>query len=78
MYPLHEDYKPLIIEFVKALRMHDEVRVETNGVSTQLYGLYDDVMYAINTEVKQVFARGNKVSMVMKVINEDLSGPIGF
>lgn len=78
MYPLQQDYKPLIIDFVKALRQRDEIRIETNGVSTQVYGDYEAVMLALKEEMKRVFEGPHKVSMVMKIVNDDLSGPITF
>ena len=78
MYPLNADYKTPIIAFVKRLRTYADVKVETNGVSTQLYGEYDVVMEMIQKEFKTVFGGDDKVSMVMKVINDDLSGSVKF
>lgn len=35
MYPLKTDYKRAIINFIKSLRKHPFVTIETNGMSTQ-------------------------------------------
>jgi uncharacterized protein YqgV (UPF0045/DUF77 family) len=78
MYPLNEDYKPSITAFIKRLRSYSEVRIETSGMSSQIYGEYDQVMAMIHTEFKTVFEGNDKVSMVMKMVNDDLSGPIKF
>jgi uncharacterized protein YqgV (UPF0045/DUF77 family) len=78
MYPLNEDYKPSIINFVKRLRATEGLQVDTNGMSTQVYGEYDLVMNTLQQEIKAVFSGPDKVSIVMKAVNDDLSGPIGF
>lgn len=78
MYPLNEDYKPSIISFIKHLRTTAGLQVDTNGMSTQVYGEYDLVMSTLQQEIKAVFSGSDKVSIVMKAVNDDLSGPIGF
>lgn len=78
MYPLQEVYKESIIRFVKSLRDHEGIRIETNGMSTHIYGGYDEVMGVLQKEVKPVFEGEDKVVMVMKMVNDDLSGPITF
>jgi len=78
MYPLKADYKPAIIDFIKKLREHNEVGVETNGFSTQLFGEYDIVMKLIQDEFKPIFAGQDKVVMIMKLVNDDLAGEVKF
>ena len=78
MYPLSEEYKPSIISFIKKLRERKDIRIETNGMSSHIYGDYDIVMKVMNEEVKQVFSGKDKVVMVMKMVNDDLSGDVGF
>ncbi|NNC84084.1 MAG: hypothetical protein HKN79_10955 [Flavobacteriales bacterium] len=78
MYPLVEQYKSPIIEFVESLRQREGIEIETNGMSSHLYGEYDDIMSVLNGEMKKVFENGPKVVMVMKVVNDDLSGPVKF
>ena len=72
MYPLKEDYKPAIISFIKNLRKHSFIKVDTNGMSTQVFGDYKRVMNAINTEMENTFKNSNSVVYNLKVINADL------
>ena len=41
--PLHDDYEPAIIHFIKQLRA-SKLKVLENPLSTQVYGNYDEVM----------------------------------
>ncbi|MEZ7837786.1 MAG: hypothetical protein QMC03_02465 [Flavobacteriales bacterium] len=72
MYPLKEDYKPSIIAFIKNLRNYPFIKVNTNGMSTQVFGDYKRVMNAINTEMENTFLKSNSVVFNLKVINADL------
>jgi uncharacterized protein YqgV (UPF0045/DUF77 family) len=72
MYPLKEDYKPSIIAFIKNLRNYPFITVNTNGMSTQVFGDYKRVMNAINTEMENTFLNSNAVVFNLKVINADL------
>jgi uncharacterized protein YqgV (UPF0045/DUF77 family) len=72
MYPLKEDYKPSIIAFIKNLRKYPFIKVNTNGMSTQVFGDYKRVMNAINTEMENTFSNSNAVVFNLKVINADL------
>ena len=72
MYPLKEDFKPSIIAFIKNLRKYAFIKVETNGMSTQVFGDYKRVMNAINTEMENTFLNSNSVVFNLKVINADL------
>ena len=73
MYPLNSDYKPSIITFIKRLHKHPFITVETNGMSTQVFGDYKRVMNAINTEMKNTFAQEGKVVFNFKVMSGNLS-----
>lgn len=73
MYPLNTDYKPAISNFIKRLRKHPFITIETNGISTQVFGDYKRVMNAINTEIKNTFTKEGKVVFNMKVIKGNLS-----
>ena len=72
MYPLKEDYKPSIIAFIKNLRNYPFIKVNTNGMSTQVFGDYKRVMNAINTEMENTFLNSNAVVFNLKVINAEL------
>jgi uncharacterized protein YqgV (UPF0045/DUF77 family) len=70
-YPLNIEYIPPIKEFIDRMNSYDRLRVQTNGMSTQVFGEYDDVMKAITAEIKKSFEIPHSV-FVMKIINADL------
>jgi uncharacterized protein YqgV (UPF0045/DUF77 family) len=78
MYPLKEDFKPSIIQFIKNLRKYTFVKVDTNGMSTQVFGDYKQVMNAINSEMESTFLNENSVVFTLKVINSDLEEKPSF
>ena len=72
MYPLHKEYVDPIIDFIKKLRTYPNLVIETNGMSTQIFGDYDKIMNALNCEMKEVFLNKQKVVFNLKVINSHL------
>ena len=70
-YPLKETYKVPIKAFIKRLHAHEHILVRTNGMSTQVFGEYDDVMGAISQEIKVSFEVPHSI-FILKVINSDL------
>ena len=78
MYPLKEDFKPSIIAFIKNLRKYPFIKVDTNGMSTQVFGEYKIVMNTINTEMENTFLNENSVVFSLKVINSDLEEKPNF
>lgn len=70
-YPLHDAYIPPIKEFIDRLNTHSNIVVNTNGMSTQVFGEYDDVMDIIKQEIKKSFEIPHSI-FVLKVINADL------
>ena len=72
MYPLDVNYIEAIILFIKNLKKHPNISLEINGMSTQIFGDYDNVMTAIQKEMKTSFLLEQKVVFTMKVINSHL------
>jgi len=70
-YPLNDNYLKHIKDFIKRLNIHENLTVKTNGMSTQVFGEYDEVMSAITLEIKKSFELPHSVFM-LKVINNDL------
>jgi len=70
-YPLNENYKIPIRGFINRMNNYKSLTVQTSGMSTQVFGEYDDVMGAITTEIKASFDVPHSV-FVMKVINAEL------
>ena len=70
-YPLNDDYLIHIKNFIRRLNTYENLTVKTNGMSTQVFGEYDEVMSAITQEIKKSFELPHSVFM-LKVINNDL------
>ncbi len=70
-YPLKEEFKAPIRNFIDRLNTHTGLKAVTNGMSTQVFGDYDLVMNAITAEIKKSFELPHSV-FVLKVINADL------
>lgn len=70
--PLHDDYEPPIINFIKKLRQSG-LKVLENPLSTQVYGEYDEVMQVLNTAIKEAFENTERVLLQMKVVKTDRS-----
>ena len=73
LYPLTEDFIPPIQDVIERLNQHDGVSVVTNPMSTQLRGEFEDVMSALQQEVKTTFEQTPKAVFAIKILNN----PIG-
>ncbi len=72
LYPLANDFIPPIQDVIERLNQHNGVTVVTNAMSTQLRGEFDDVMAALNQEVKTTFERTPKAVFAIKILNNPL------
>lgn len=70
-YPLYEEFIPHIKDFIDRLNQNKKIVVRTNGISTQVFGDYDEVMATLTKEIKKSFELPHSV-FVMKVINANL------
>ncbi|MEX2590345.1 MAG: YkoF family thiamine/hydroxymethylpyrimidine-binding protein [Chitinophagales bacterium] len=67
LYPLSENYKDVIVEFLKSLKSKNaNLRIETNGLSTQVFGEYDALMKLLQGEMKKVLEE-NKAVFILKL-----------
>ncbi len=69
MYPLGREYIPEIKAFVAGLKTIDDIEVEVNGMSTQIFGEYHRIMEILTGEMAKVLEQDDKCVFVMKVIN---------
>lgn len=72
MYPLDQDYKPPIKDFIRQLRRCSGIELVTNQISTQVRGDFDAVTSALNACMKQTMQGDSKAVFVTKYINADL------
>ena len=68
--PLHDNYEPAVIHFIKKLRASN-VKVLENPLSTQVYGDYDDVMKLLTSEIKEAFILIERGLLYMKIVKSD-------
>lgn len=67
LYPLTESYEEIIIDFLKDTNVnYPNLRIETNGLSTQIFGSYDTLMELMQNEIKTVLDE-NKAVFVFKL-----------
>ena len=70
-YPLKNEFKPSIKNFISRLSSYDNLSVETNGMSTQVFGEYMEVMEILTNEIGSSFEIPHSV-FILKIINADL------
>ena len=72
LYPLQDDYIPVIIDFIHRVQAHEGVDVVRNQMTTQLFGEYGRVMAVLTEELRHSFeTHGNSV-IVAKIVNGDV------
>jgi uncharacterized protein YqgV (UPF0045/DUF77 family) len=72
LYPLQEEYIPVIEAFIKACREHEDLLVITNAMSTQVCGEHAKVLAMIGAELQASFERFGKQVLVCKFIPGEL------
>ncbi len=72
MYPLHKDFEKPIIDFIKKLR-NSKFHVEENGLSTQIFGKYLEVMDFINSNIHQTLLNEKNCVFILKIVTDDRS-----
>ncbi len=68
--PLHDDFEPVIIRFIKKLRA-SKLKMLENPLSTQVYGDYDEVMHVLTSEIKEAFELIERGLLYMKIVKSD-------
>lgn len=72
MYALTDDYASKVIDFIQRIKKYPNIRVEVNGLSTQLFGEYDYLMDVLKKEMKTDFDNGKAV-FLLKLAGSELS-----
>ncbi len=71
-YPLKVEFIPPIKDFIRRLHGYKMLVVKTNGMSTQVFGEYFEVMKAITNEIHKSFELPHSV-FILKIINAELN-----
>ena len=72
LYPITDDFIPPIDDIIERFKRHENIAVETNAMSTQLKGEYDDVMRALHEEIRTSFTAIPKAVFAIKILNNPL------
>jgi len=72
LYPLNEEYIPIIQAFIDAMNLHPDLNIVTNAMSTQIAGDYDTVFRAVEQELAASYRRFGKQVLVVKFIVGEL------
>ena len=72
LYPLADDFIPPIQDVIERLNAISSVEVLTNAMSTQIRGEYEEVMAALNQEIKKTFEQCPKAVFAIKILNNPL------
>ena len=72
MYPLHADYENHVLDFLRFLNHKPEIKVITNGISTQIFGDCGAVMNTLKDGIKEVFNGEKKAVFNFKVLQGQL------
>jgi len=67
-YPLDAQYNQKVMNFINSLYSFDNIEIESNHMSTLIWGEYDDVMKCVNNSIKSSFEE-LKSSIVIKISN---------
>ncbi len=73
LYPLHDDYRPIIGRFIAELKDRPGLVVVTNAMSTQLRGEHDVVMAAVSEALRASADRFGAQVLVCKFIPMSLA-----
>ncbi len=71
LYPLMDDYLSVIKSFIKKLEELQQIEVVRNGMSTQLFGEFSEIMPAISDLLEDSFSNYGKQILVAKFFNDD-------
>ncbi len=73
LYPLQNDYIPVIDAFIAAANARPGLTVVTNAMSTQVCGDYEAVFDLIQAALKESVERYGRQVLVCKLIADELA-----
>ncbi len=72
LYPLAEDFSPMIHDFIGRLSGHPSLKVVAGSLSTQVFGEYEQVFEALRGELRATLESraldAGKAAFVLKVL----------
>lgn len=68
LYPLQQDYLPVIRSFIARLNAQQQLRVETSSLSTQIVGEYDLVMQLLSEGLREALGAAARSVVILKLV----------
>jgi len=72
LYPIADDYLPVILAFIKEMEGIDGLTVVTNQLSTQINGEFEVVTGAVQQCLKRSMEECGKQILVVKYLSADI------
>lgn len=73
MYPLRDEFIPSIDSFLDKIHKVRGLKVQTNVMSTQVFGPFDLAFDSVQQAIKEIYQEGGQFPFVIKVLNGDVS-----
>jgi uncharacterized protein YqgV (UPF0045/DUF77 family) len=73
LYPLADEFLKPIQDVIARLNTHESLEVRTNPMSTQIFGDYDEVMAALQSEIKTTFEAVPKAVFAIRILNNPIA-----
>lgn len=70
-YPLKDEFKAAVLDFIERIQNYPNLEISRNGMSTQIFGEYNDVMSILTKEIKKSFELPSSI-FFLKIVNADL------
>lgn len=68
LYPIQDEYIPVIQSFIDAVRQHDDLIIATNAMSTQIAGDHERVFTVVSQELAASYEKFGAQVLVVKFI----------
>lgn len=66
LFPLNSEFKPAVRDFIARLRAEPGLEIQSNTVSTQIFGEYDLVLDTLKREMRQNLEGNYRVAFAAK------------
>ena len=73
MYPLQDDFLPVIDRFLEQLHQVKNLKVQTNNMSTQVFGPAEKVFSHLQKLILDTYMHTDQCPFVIKVLKSDVS-----
>jgi uncharacterized protein YqgV (UPF0045/DUF77 family) len=73
MYPLTDEYKEIILDFIHYLENYGNIQVHTHAMSSYIQGPFEDVWHALGEGLSYSFDKEILMSNIIKIVPKDLN-----